>query len=417
MNRVDVLRTRAAAQGLGREAATAFDVPVLALGVQDSPPGAARLALAARTRPPAVGPATPATPAVPDPAWWEDDDRLTSAWSVRGAPHVHRRADLPALAAALWPHDDVDAAARLAWNATRVRETGRPPLEVLAATVAAVAEVAALDPATLDATGIPPVERRDGEVGLSKGLLSREVGRRMPRELLRWCEPCRVEHVFEQALRLTALPGGLAVEGGSPVVLAPFAGPDAPGRVPPGWVPPGDPGDLGPLVRAYLHLYAPATPADVRTFLGASLAVVKAHWPADAVPVRVTTGTGSSRTGTGARQAWALPDDVATLSDPPTPPHVRLLPPNDAVLKAGDRDLLVPDRTRQKVIWRVLGSPGVLLLDAEPAGVWRPRATGGRLDLTVEPFTPLPATAHAALEVEAERMAAVRGLRLARLTV
>ena len=402
VDRLAVLRARAAAHGLGREAVTADDVPLLGaghgrgpasgLGVQDSPPGSARLALAARTAAPGGD--------APDPARWEDDDRLRSAWSLRGAPHVHRRADLPALAAALWPQDDADATARLAWNATRVRATGRPALEVLARTAAAVAQVAALDPATLDATGLAHVERRDGEVGLGKGLLSREVSRRLPPELRRWCEPCQVEHVFEQALRLAALPGGLALDGTSPLVF----GAEGP------WTPPSAPGDLTAVVRAYLHLYGPATPGDVKTFLGSTLAAVTTYWPADAVPVGVATSGAT-------RRAWALPDRLAALTDPPLPPPVRLLPPNDPLLKAGDRDVLVPDRGEQKAVWRVLGSPGVVLVEAVPAGIWRPRTSGGRLDLAVESFAPLPPSARRALPAEAERMAAVRGLRLGRLTL
>jgi hypothetical protein len=163
-------------------------------------------------------------------------------------------------------------------------------------------------------------------------------------------------------------------------------------------------------VRSYLRLYAPATPADVKTFLGSTLAVVQAHWPADAVPVPVALPSGRER------RAWALPADAAALECPPAPPAVRLLPPNDAFLKAGDRDVLVPGPLQQKAIWRVLGSPGVLLLDAVPAGVWRPRTSGRRLGLTVEPFVPLTPAARTALREEAERMAAVRGLTLGSLT-
>src|SRR5664280_1400219 len=68
MSRTAVLAYRAAAHGLPRPAVVAHDVPGLGLGVQDSPPGNARLALASRTRAPVTSGA-----ADEDPAWWDRD--------------------------------------------------------------------------------------------------------------------------------------------------------------------------------------------------------------------------------------------------------------------------------------------------------------------------------------------------------
>jgi hypothetical protein len=381
IDRLAVLAARAFAHGLDRRAATPATVPGIGLGVQDSPPGAARLAFAARV----AGPGAAAN--------WADDGELTIAWSVRGAPHVHRRSDLPGLAAALWPLDDADTAARLAWNAKQVAASGRPPLQALALTAQAVAEVAAEVSA---ANGAP----------LTKGRLSAEVTRRIPAELSRFCEPCGSVHVHEQLLRLATLPGGLMVSGSAPLEFSPV----------PGWpgvlaAVPGTGTSVEGLVRGYLHLYGPATPADVKTFLGCTTAAAKANWPADVVPVEVDLGDGSTR------QAWALPADLAVLENPPEPPAARLLPPNDAFGKASDREVLVPDKAEQKAIWRVLGSPGVLLADAVPAGIWRPKASATRLDLTVETFAPLACEPRAAVAEEAERLAAVRGLTLGKLTL
>src|SRR4051794_34521613 len=93
VDRKQVLAHRAFAHGLHRTASSIAELGLLALGVQDSPPGSARLAFAARLAGPDPG----------DPGRdWSRDEALAAAWSVRGAPHVHRADQLPGLAAALW---------------------------------------------------------------------------------------------------------------------------------------------------------------------------------------------------------------------------------------------------------------------------------------------------------------------------
>ena len=81
------------------------------------------------------------------------------------------------------------------------------------------------------------------------------------------------------------------------------------------------------------------------------------------------------------------------------------------------RNLLVPDRKRQKEVWRVLGNPGALIVDGEIAGVWRAKMAGSkRVDLTVTPFGTVSAAVRKAVEAESAQVARARGVPDATVT-
>ncbi|MFI5489990.1 DNA glycosylase AlkZ-like family protein [Micromonospora echinaurantiaca] len=360
VSREQVLAYRAAAQQLHRPGRAAADLAVLDLGVQDTPYGSAQLALAARGAPTA------------------DDDRLELVWSMRGAPHLHRRAELPGLAAAIWPLDDADATRRLPGQ---IREGAR--LGLAAFRVAADAFAAVV-------TG-----------PMAKGDVSRAVSDRVPAELTYDCEPCRARHISGALFQQAGLAGGvrLAVSGRA-ATLAPL----------PGWSgPPERAAGTDALALAYLRLLGPATPADVAGFLGTSAGALRGVWPDGLAEVRVA-----------GRRAWLPADRLDALRDARPAPGVRLLPPGDPFLQGRDRDLLVPERAHQKQLWRILGNPGALLLDGEVAGVWRAKAAGrGALEVTVTPFEghPLPARARREVDAEAAVVAATRGAADVRVRV
>ena len=95
VTREDVLRYRVHAQQLDRPLdAAATDADVLDLGVQDTGPDGAAWALAIR------GTAA-------------DDHALFMAWTLRGAPHVYRRAQAGKVAAATAPFSEADARKRV----------------------------------------------------------------------------------------------------------------------------------------------------------------------------------------------------------------------------------------------------------------------------------------------------------------
>ena len=355
VTRADVLAARVRAHQLDRTGGTLADTAVLDLGVQDTGADAGRWALALR--------GLDDVPAA----------ELALVWTLRGAPHLYRRADLPGVAAATAPFDEADAAKRVFDAARPLRAAGIPVLAALDTVAAAMREVVTAPTA--------------------KGEMSRQLTARLDAPHLRACRPCNATHVHEQPFRLAALRAGLELQPDtSPPVLQPV-----PGLVPAAEVP----AHLD-VVRGYLRLHGPATPQQVAAYLDAPVRTVQARWPDDAVEVRVD----------GERR-WVLAADVDRLTAGPVR-TTRLLGPFDPWLQTRDRALLVPDGARAKDLWRVLGRPGAVLVDGEVAGTWRPRKSGRRLTLQVDAWAPVD---RAALEEQGERLAAVRGAALAGIEV
>ena len=373
VDRAQVLAYRVAAHGLDRVA----DRPaVLDLGVQDTPAGSARLALANRM--PTVsaalaliaslaGDGSATVTASEKPPGGE---RFGLAWTVRGAPHVHPTAALESLAAALWPLSDADALSKVAWQRSRLAAVGMGPVDALT-------EVATAMRSVVTAT-------------MSKSEASAAVTDAVPESLTAWCEPCGSRHVFESVFRLAALPAGLRLAADrTPAHLTPIDGWSA--------IPTAAAG-TGALVSAYLRFLGPARPAEVAGYLGSTRTELRRVWPGGLAEVDVD---GS--------EAWLPESEMGALTGVSRPRLVRLLPPSDPYLQARDRSLLVEDQAARKAVWTALGQPGALLVDGEIAGIWRPRTSGRTLRITVTPFRPLAAGDRKAMTDEAHLVAEVRG--------
>lgn len=348
-----MLRSRVRAQQLDRATGALADTAVLDLGVQDTGPDGGLWALALR------GVDVAALP----------DDALSLAWTIRGAPHFYRRADLPAVVAATAPFSEADAGKRIFDAAKPLKAAG-------------IGNVAALD-------AVAAAMRSVVTAPMVKGEVSTAVTALMDEPYTRHCRSCDAVHLWEMPFRLAALRAGLELRPGtSPPVLQPV-----PGLAPSDAVP-----ERLDVVRGYLRLLGPATPRQVAGYLDAPATEVQARWPADAVEVDVD----------GERR-WTLDPDGAE-ADPVT----RLLGPYDLFLQARDRQLLVADPAHAKALWPVLGRPGAVLTDGEIAGAWRARKAGGGVTVTVQLWTAADRTA---LDEQAERLARFRGLRLLGVTI
>jgi hypothetical protein len=358
--RAQVLAFRVRAQQLDRESGRLPDTAVLDIGVQDTGSDGGLWALANRGV---------------DVSAVADDD-LATVWTIRGAPHLYLRSDLAAVAHAVQPYSEADAGKRIL-DASR-------PLKA-----AGIANLTALDEV---ATNMRAVVTRP----MVKGEVSTELTGRMSPAYLRFCRPCNATHLYEMPFRLAALRAGLELQPRtSPPVLRRIAG----------FRRDTSPSSRHDVIRSYLRLLGPATPQQVSGYLDAPVKEVRARWPEDATEVEVE----------GERR-WMLAADADRL-DAPMPESIRLLGPFDLFLQARDRPLLVPEPTRVKVLWPVLGRPGAIMARGEVTGVWRPRTSGNRLRVQVTPWGRMTASLRRAVGEQAERLAAHRAVRLAGVDV
>ncbi|KAA9155045.1 winged helix DNA-binding domain-containing protein [Amycolatopsis acidicola] len=361
VDREQMLAYRVAAHGLHRETTDVASLAVFGLGLQSTQRDTAAVSIAARLN----GTVTEES--------LGEDPRFVLAWTHRGAPHFHRAAELAEVTAALVPLDEADAMARMQWQRKQVEAAGMGAREGLFAAARAIRQVV--------------------DKPMTKGAVSTAVTKIVPGGLSYFCRGCDTVHILEQVMRLAAIHGGARLEPGAfPATLAPVAGRGRLRTKP-------DVAAATSVVEEYLRLHGPATASEAAGFVGTTATKAKEMWPADLAEVRF-----------GGRRAFVPVDALGLLENPPEPDVVRLLPPWDPFLQSRDRATLVPDKARQKEVWKILGNPGALLVEGELAGTWRTKGSGRkRLDFTVSPFWTLPPPARKAAEEEAERVAVARG--------
>lgn len=365
LSRDQILAHRWLTQGLDRpdNDGDARDLAVWTLGLQDSPPGSAALAMAARL--------PSGFAAVPDLA---DARRFVTVWGTRGAPLVLRSGDVDRVAHALWPTDDAGAVATLSGNGQQFRKDRIDPVKAIRVTALTMRSLVTKD--------------------MTKGEVSAALTPELPDAYITWCRPCGTHHLGDQLMRVASLAAGLRlVPGASSATLTRIGG----------WngVPEEAVG-TDEFIAAYLHLCGPAAPKDVTAFLQTSASTVKAAWPHGLVEVRVE--------GAAAAKVWMSEADLKALGTAPPPEGVRLLPRSDPWLLARDRSLVVPDPAHRKVLWPTLGWPGAVVVDGEVAAAWRTRSlrSGRAVEVRVEPFAPLAAKIRKTIATEAAAVAAQR---------
>jgi winged helix DNA-binding protein len=339
-----VLAFRLATQGVNDRDRTVVQVAA-SFALQDSPPGAALTALAARSNE-----ASALAGAL-------ESRELVALPNPRTAVAILPAVDVASYLEALRPPDERALKALLLNSAPGDYEDAREH--------AMTAVGAALD----------------GQV-LSRDDLHEELRGLLPQELLPWCPSCESHHARRGLLSVAALDARLCIAGRDGRQNT-FARTDQ-------WIELG-PADGNELVRRYLHHLGPSTHTDFAAWAGIAPSHAKA----------LLTAAGDELVQLD--KAYLLADDVSTFEAPPKPRGVRLLGPGDPLLTARDRHVLADDKLRKR-IWRPVGSPGVVLHDGELAGLWRARKQGRRLSIETEWLGD-----EVDFAGEAERLATLRG--------
>jgi hypothetical protein len=330
------------------------------VGLQDTPPGTAALALAARAD---VAP--------------EALDELVLVPSVRGAPLAVADDDLAVFTMGLDPPDE-EAAKAVIGNAWKSLE-GITALEALDRVSEAVH----------DSLRDGPRPRDDFHQALRE---------RLPKKLLWWCKGCGSHHVHPSLWRATGTRGVLAIVGREDR-SAVFGLPPKARRVE-------DPGAV--LARRFLRAYGPARPKLFADWAGLATSHANALWERAGELVRVDVD------GT---KAWALAEDEPALVEDAEIEGARLLANLDPLNAGRDRELLVPDPAVRRRIFTAMGGPGTVLVDGEVVGMWRAAKKGKRLMISVEPLGKLTTSAKDELAAEAERIAPFRGADASQLKI
>jgi hypothetical protein len=173
-------------------------------------------------------------------------------------------------------------------------------------------------------------------------------------------------------------------------------------------------GDLQPLPRPealsrlalrYLQAYAPARPEDLAAWSGLKVAEARQAWESlekMLVPVEYA-----------GQACWMLESQLSWLDEPePAEPVVNLLPRFDTFLMGyASRDFCVPREHARQV------HPGggilhaVLLVDGLAQATWVMQSRKDRLEVTLQPFEPLPEALRPLIQAEAEDTARFLGMK------
>jgi hypothetical protein len=135
-----------------------------------------------------------------------------------------------------------------------------------------------------------------------------------------------------------------------------------------------DPEAAKKLVRKFLHSYGPSTRDAFVRWLGCSPQQGKRLWQAAAEETEPVSVSG--------KKAFLLSEDREALFAPASfSADYLLLGEHDPFLDQRDREILLPDRSLHKQVWRLVSNPGAVLYRGEIIGIWNSRKKGKGLEI------------------------------------
>ena len=164
------------------------------------------------------------------------------------------------------------------------------------------------------------------------------------------------------------------------------------------------------LARKYLRCFGPGTAGGLADWLGCGTAQAERIWHSVAEEIEPVSLSGKTR--------YILAEDKELLLSPPPPERqAHLLGGHDPYLDLRDREVILEDKARQRLIWQTVSNPGAVLWQGGIAGLWKPRKKGRDLEIEVSlwdagQFGGRAEAVKQEIRELAERYALFQGLRL-----
>lgn len=159
------------------------------------------------------------------------------------------------------------------------------------------------------------------------------------------------------------------------------------------------------LVRRFVHCYGPTTLDSLRAWLGSSRKQARRLWEAASEEMESVRFEGKT--------CFALSSDRESLLDASDcTARLLLLGAHDPYLDLRDRNVILQDRSLQKLVWKYVGNPGAILDGGKVVGIWKTKAIKGKIDVSMTLWDDTPHVKRKQLVALAEQYAAFRSLEL-----
>lgn len=370
MERKQILAYRLSRHHLLSPLPSARIVDAASMGIQNTVPGSAVVALGIRLRDFKAEDFTAAL---------QKKKTLVEAISLRGASFILPARDFVLFTQGIYPDNEKDLMQLVGPARSSLKKHGISATDAIRQVTAVMRKV---------------LKGR----ALSQNEIHAEWRKHLPKSLLPWCRPCESHHVQYSVVAAASQQGvccmGPLRNGESDYVLADQ------------WLPSTlvsrGKASLRPseLVERYLHYYGPSTVEGFAGWAGLSSSHALKLWKLAQPHLSEVSVEKKSRT--------ILKKDLRALESPPSSRGVILLPPKDPFLDQRDRELFVPDRKLHPKIWRILGYPGVLILDGEVRATWKAQRNGQTLRLQFEKLGVISGAARGEAEARAAQIAILR---------